>query len=123
MGLNRTLHNPRAWVAVEPDEEPAAEADEPVDDVGADPDDELGADEADDELEELESAGSANATHGVCHSGSYAERDRQHANADNVLRLHWQDPLFLLSGSWERRPRQHLLNTSQIGLLYIFWQI
>ena len=66
---------------VEPDEEPAAEADEFVDDVGsvddvlaADSDDELEADddepddesdESDDELEELVSVGSANATPGV----------------------------------------------------------
>ena len=64
---------------VEPDEEPAAEADEFVDDVGsvadvlaADSDDELEADddepddeESDDELEELVSVGSANATAGV----------------------------------------------------------
>ena len=68
---------------VEPDEGPAAEADEFVDEVGpvddvraADPDDELEADddepedeleedESDDELEELESVGSANATPGV----------------------------------------------------------
>ena len=59
---------------VEPEEEPAAEADEFVDDVGpvddvlaADSDDELEADddESDDELEELESVGSANATPGV----------------------------------------------------------
>ena len=59
---------------VEPEEEPAAEADEFVDDVGpvddvlaAESDDELEADddESDDELEELESVGSANATPGV----------------------------------------------------------
>ena len=71
---------------VEPDEEPAAEADESVDDVGsvddvlaADSDDELEVDddEPDDELEELVSVGSANATAGrVGHSGSYAERER-----------------------------------------------
>ena len=61
-------------LGVEPDEEPAAEADEVVDDVGsvdavlaADSDDELEVDddEPDDELEELVSVGSANATAGV----------------------------------------------------------
>jgi hypothetical protein len=55
---------------VEPDEEPAAEADEVVNEVGsvddvlaADSDDELEVD--DDELDELVSVGSANATPGV----------------------------------------------------------
>ena len=47
---------------VELGDEPVGEADEPVDDVGADSDDELDADEAGDELEELESVGSAIAT-------------------------------------------------------------
>ena len=48
-------------------------------------DDEL--DESDDELEEPEWVGERHPRR-VCHSGSYAERDRQHANADNVLCLH-----------------------------------
>jgi len=65
---------PVVVLGVEPDEEPAAEADEVVDDVGsvdavlaADSDDELEVDddEPDDELEELVSVGSANATAGV----------------------------------------------------------
>ena len=70
---------------VEPDEEPAAEADESVDDVGpvddvlaADSDDEPEADdESDDELEELR-VGRLGERHPrrVCHSGSYAECHR-----------------------------------------------
>ncbi len=82
MGVNRTLH----VSDVESDEEPVAEADELVEEVGsvddvfaADSDDELDVDddESDDELEELVSVGSANATAGVfATSGSDAERKR-----------------------------------------------
>ena len=64
---------PVVVLGVEPDEEPAAEADEVVEEVGsvddvlaADSDDERDVDdEPDDELEELVSVGSANATAGV----------------------------------------------------------
>jgi hypothetical protein len=64
---------PVVVLGVEPDEEPAAEADEVVEEVGsvddvlaADSDDERDVDdEPDDELEELVSVDSANATAGV----------------------------------------------------------
>ena len=71
----------------EPDEESAAEADEVVDDVGPvddvlapESDDELDVDdgESDDELEELESLGSASATPGVF--AAAAPRPRMTAN-------------------------------------------
>jgi hypothetical protein len=72
---------------IEPDEESAAVADEFVDDVGpvddvlpADADDEVAADddESDDELEELESVGSANATPGVFATAAPAPRATTH---------------------------------------------
>ena len=109
---------------VELGDEPVGEADEPVDDVGADSDDELGADEADDELEELESTGSAIATPTVFATAAPKPSVTDSTPTRTMHRVFTgKTPYFLLSGSWERRPRQHLLNTSQIGLLYIFWQI
>jgi hypothetical protein len=80
---------------VKSDEETAAESDDaddigPADDVlASDSDDELAADddESGDELEELESGGSANATLGVFATAAPAPRatTHTHTNADNVI--------------------------------------
>jgi len=116
----------RTWVPtelcavpdVEPDEGSAAEADEFVDDVGpvddvlaAESDDELAVDddESDDELVELESVGSANATAGVFAKAA----PMPSATADTPTRTTYCAftgiPRFLAVRHDERRPVSFLV--------------
>lgn len=117
----------RTILDVEPDEEPAAEPDEFVDEVGpvddvlaADPDDELEADDdepedeleedesdaelEEDELEELESVGSANATPGVFATAA----PTPNATANTPMRTTYctftATPLFLARNAGTSRP-------------------